>query len=1197
MQNIRAAVQKCGIINRAPCSIQKECKWSLFQGMRRENLPMDSTNLKPRYFSDKTSEQEGIPKQKSATDPQHQAKTLPIVGDSLRVSDTEGSLTIPTATSCRTIPVKILEENSRIIKEYLDEDGQDDLSFTHLISWAVVCSLKYHPGINSSFQRIDGIPRRRFYNTVNLGITVDIERDDGTRTLLVPNIQNAGSMKFLEFLEKYREILSRMQNGNFEPSDFNDTTITLTNPGTVGTLFSVPRLLQGQGAVIAMGIIGFPAQYHGWPAVRMSNLGLNKVMTVSCTYDHRIIQDAESGKFLGCIEDLLLGEHSFYEGIFESLRIPAMPFRWSRDSSSPMPHTGCDSTSIDMDKQAGVQRLINRYRVRGHMIADLDPLGNPPVYHPELDPATFGLTPWDLDREFSTGDLGGLRRATFRQILAVLRAAYCKSIGVEFRHIQDAVEKDWVQDRLEPEHRRLPLDSAVRLRILRNLINAEMFEKFLHLKFVGHKRFSLEGSETVIPVLAEILSELADSQVEEAVLGMAHRGRLNVLANIVGIPVAKIFREFEENFDPYATQGSGDVKYHLGSSGKFRSDAGNGIFLSLAPNPSHLEWVNPVIEGIVRAKQDHRGDTMREKVVPILIHGDAAFAGQGVAYESLNLSQLYGYGTGGTIHLIINNQIGFTTPSEEARSSVYATDVARSVQAPIFHVNGDDPDASVRVALLAVQYRQQFKKDVVIDIYCYRRHGHSETDEPSLTQPLLYKIIQEKPSVMTLYARRLFHEGIISHEALAQLQEEVRKSLEHAYADHEKEGQDFSSDFPLAVSPEDLDEFQPTGGTAVGMELLRTVSKGLSSLPNTFRIHPKLVPFIEERWKLVEEDPEIDWSFAEALAFGTLVYEGTPIRLSGQDSARGTFSQRHAVLTDYDTGEEYVPLSNISRDQAPFRAYDSLLSEAAVLGFEFGYSSADPLSLVLWEAQFGDFANGAQVIIDNFISSSESKWGQPCDLVLLLPHGFDGQGPEHSSSRLERFLGLCAEDNMQVCFPTTPSQYFHLLRRQMRDAKRVPLVVLTPKSILRHPAAKSRPQELAKGKFEMVLDDPHIEDINRVKRLLLCCGKIYYELSAERENNRREDIAIVRIEQLYPFPEWTVSNILSRYKHAGDIIWVQEEPLNMGAWHFISRHIAPSLPFGTSLRYVGRPESSSPAAGSRRRHRKEQETLLAEALE
>ena len=1120
----------------------------------------------------------------------------PIRGGNLRVVENmEASLSIPVATSYRSIPVKLLEENRRIINEHLDATGMPKVSFTHIIAWAIVRALHTHPNINSSFEIIDGVPHHRTARAVNLGIAVDHVRKDGGRTLVVPNIKNADKISFRSFIGAYNALLERIRNGVMDPSDFQGTTITLTNPGTVGTYTSVPRLMKNQGAVIATGTIGYPPEYHAWSPIALSSLGLRKVMMISCTFDHRIIQGAESGEFLGRIMELLLGQDSFYELIFEDLELPTVPLQWARDHHPSLLRQ--IPAKEELDKQIGVLELINLYRVRGHLIANLDPLGKHQIYHPELDPENFGLTMWDLDREFLTGGLGGLERGTLRQILSALREAYCRNIGVEYRHIQDPDEKTWIQDRIEPPEARGPMDAPTRLQLLRYLAAAEVFEKYLHTKFVGHKRFSLEGAETTIAVLATVLSECAGAGVREAVIGMSHRGRLNVLANIIGTPLARIFSEFEDIVDPFTTQGSGDVKYHLGSAGRFTSPDGRVIAVSVPPNPSHLEWVNPVAEGIVRAKQERGGDVMRDKIIPILIHGDAAFAGQGVVWETINLSQLYGYRTGGTIHIVINNQIGFTTLPEEARSSPYPTDLARSVQAPIFHVNGDDPDSAARVAELAVAFRNRFKKDVVIDIFCYRRHGHNEADEPSYTQPLLYRQISERPSVLTLYADVLQREGIITQEEVESIRREIREKLEAAYQEGQRGGQPFKPDVPLAVSEEELREFQPPGGTSVPMEVLRKIARALSTIPDNFRLHPKLTGFMAKRRELVEGNPDIDWSFAEALAFGSLVYEGTPVRLSGQDSSRGTFSQRHAVLSDMDTGVQYIPLQNISGDQARFDVFDSLLSEAAVLGFEFGYSVADPLALVLWEAQFGDFANGAQVIIDNFIASSEAKWQQPCDLVLLLPHGMEGQGPEHSSARLERFLTLCAEDNMRVCYPSTAAQYFHVLRRQMRDAKRIPLVVMTPKSLLRNPKSASRPDELAEGQFQLVIDDPSVTHADQVRRTLLCTGKIYYDLLEAKERRGISHIALVRVEQLYPFPEWNLSRVLSGYTRAREIFWVQEEPQNMGAWHFVSRHLAHTLPFGRDFRYVGRPERASPASGSFKTYKKEQQDIIIKAFE
>ncbi len=1123
-------------------------------------------------------------------------ESFPLLGSGARVVENmEVSLSIPTATSYRSIPVKLLEENRRIINEHMKRSNRPKVSFTHLMAWSIVLALREFPALNSSYEVVEGVPHRRVKPGIVVGIAVDVERKDGSRNLLVPNIKRGDSLLFHEFILAYDDTVRRARSGTAETADYQGTTITLTNPGTVGTLASLPRLMKNQGAIIATGSIGYPPEYHAWSPRALSSLGLSQVLTVSCTYDHRIIQGAESGQFLGLVHDLLLGKRRFYEQIFEDLKLPEVPVQWALDHSPAL--LGSTGARDDLEKQVGVLQLINLYRVRGHLIARLDPLAERSRYHSELDPATYGLTVWDLDREFVTGGLGGLQRGSLRQILAILKETYCQTIGVEYRHIQDSPEKAWIQDHLEPPKNREPLDPETRRRTLRFLIAAGDFEHYLHTKFVGHKRFGLEGAETTIPVLAHVLSEAANHGVHEAVIGMAHRGRLNVLANIIGKSLPKLLSEFEENTDPLATQGSGDVKYHVGSSGTFLSEQGREIFVSVAPNPSHLEWVNPVVEGITRAKQERRGDREHKQVIPVLVHGDAAFAGQGVVWETINFSQLHGYRTGGTIHVIINNQIGFTTTPEEARSTQYATDVARSVQAPIFHLNGDDPDAAVRLARIAFAYRQRFRKDVVIDIFCYRRHGHSEGDEPSYTQPILYKKISERPSIVSLYSDTLVREGIVKQQEVEVLHAEMHSRLESAYRESLEGGQHFEPDIPLAVSEEELREFQPTGGTSVGYDILREVARGLTSLPEGFGLHPKLKSFIARRAEILKGDCEIDWSCAEALAFGSLVFEGTPVRLSGQDSARGTFSQRHLVLCDYESGQEYVPLNHIHPDQAQFEVFDSSLSEAAVLGFEFGYSAADPLSLVIWEAQFGDFANGAQVIIDNFIASAESKWHQPCDLVLLLPHGYEGQGPEHSSARLERFLSLCAEDNLRVCSPTTAAQYFHLLRRQMRDAQRIPLVVMSAKSMLRQPGAASHLRDLAEGAFELVLDDPQASEKRIVRRVVLCCGKVYYDLLAERDRRKSAHIAIVRLEQLYPIPEAALARTVASYARAEQIFWVQEEPQNMGAWNYLQQRLIPALPEAHSLRYVGRPESASPATGSLKMHREQQKALINAAFE
>jgi 2-oxoglutarate dehydrogenase E1 component len=1117
------------------------------------------------------------------------------------VENMEASLSLPTATSVRTIPVKVLEENRRLLNQYLavrtggpPAGRAGKLSFTHIIAWAMVKALGDHPNLNASFARIGGVPHKTERPHVNVGLAVDVTRKDGTRSLIVPNIKNAEAMNFAQFVAAYDDIIRKSRSHALDPSDFQGTSITLTNPGTVGTVASIPRLMPGQGAIIATGAINHPAENHGMSLEALSALGISKVMTMTCTYDHRVIQGAESGQFLARVHELLLGEGKFYDSLFADLEIPYEPVRWEADQHPAF--AGASQTEVYIEKQARVLQLINAYRVRGHLIAHLDPLVNKPGHHNELDPAFYGLTIWDLDREFITGGLGGKPRATLRVILDILRETYCGTIGVEYMNIQHTQQKQWLQERMEPARNQHPLTNGLRKQILKKLTAAEGLEKFLHTKFIGHKRFSLEGGETMMAILDVLLDEAAESGVKEAVIGMAHRGRLNILANTIGKSLAKLFSEFEGYVDPSSTQGSGDVKYHLGASGTHRSMTGKEITVSVAPNPSHLEAVNPVVEGIVRAKQERLGDSQHQQIIPILIHGDAAFAGQGTIAETLNLSQLHGYRTGGTIHLIINNQIGFTTTPEDARSTPYCTDVAKMVQAPIFHVNGDDPEACVRVARLALEYRRTFNKDVVIDMFCYRRHGHNEGDEPSYTQPLLYKKIKQHPPVRQLYAERLLREQLITKSELDAMMDEARQRYERAFVAAQKRELHFKPEVPLAVEAEKLATLQRAGTTAVPLALLHEVTRALTTLPPGFSINPKLQRILDERALLLEGDAKIDWSFAEALAFGTLVAEGTPVRLSGQDSGRGTFSQRHAVLYDATSGAEYVPLNHIREGQAPFSVYDSLLSEAAVLGFEFGYSVADPLALVLWEAQFGDFANGAQVIIDQFLAGSEAKWQQPCDLVLLLPHGYEGQGPEHSSARIERFLQLCAEENMQVVNCTTPAQYFHVLRRQMHDRRRKPLIIFTPKSLLRHPKVVSTPDELTGGEFHMVLDDPHVADPSAVKRLLFCSGKVYYDLLAELSLHPNPSLAIVRIEQLSPFPHERVAAIVQKYAQAHEMVWCQEEPQNMGAWSFVRPLLSELMPEGIALSYVGRPASAATATGSLRVHNAEQEAVVRAAL-
>jgi multifunctional 2-oxoglutarate metabolism enzyme len=1136
-------------------------------------------------------------------------KVVPLRGVASKiVQNMEASLEVPTATSVRNIPVKVLEENRRVINNHLSLTGQSKASFTHIIAWAIVRAIKEHPRMNSAFAMQDNTPVRIDRDDVNLGIAIDVERKDGSRSLVVPNVKHAQTMDFAQFLRAYNDVVRKARNNTLEIADFEGTTISLTNPGTIGTVASVPRLMPTQGTIIATGQIDYSAEYSAADPTVLADLGISKVMTMTSTYDHRIIQGAESGAFLAKVHELLLGGEDFYDVIYRDLRIPYEPQRWAQDRA----REGKDA----MARQASTLQMINAYRVRGHLLADLDPLEYKVGSHPELNPAFYGLTIWDLDREFVCGGLCGKQTAKLRDILDTLRETYCGHIGPEYMHIQETVQKKWLQDRMEPSRNKQPLDLATKRRILMKLNDAEAFEKFLHTKYVGHKRFSLEGAESTIPMLDFLFNEATSDGVQEAVIGMAHRGRLNVLANTLGKSYEKIFNEFEGDIDPNTTQGSGDVKYHLGAEGAHQTPGGAFMKLTLASNPSHLEAVDPIVEGMVRAKQKLIGDRNRAWVLPVLIHGDAAFAGQGVVAETLNLSQLRGYRTGGTIHLVINNQIGFTTGPESARSSMYATDVAKMVQAPIFHVNGDDPEACIRAMKLAYDFRQQFHKDVVIDMICYRRHGHNEGDEPSLTQPRMYKAIKEHRSVRKVYTETLLRKGDIDPQEAESWLDQFQAKLQEAF-DRTREQHAPPSEKDPLYTDEEITGFQkgPSPDTSVLREQLARVGEVLTTTPSDFQLHPKLKPIVAKRRAMAEGKEPMDWGYAELLAFGSLLIDGYRVRLSGQDSGRGTFSHRHAILFDYVTGRGYVPLNALGNSnvappppaaqeaaeggratqdtEVDFAVYDSLLSEYGVLGFEYGYSVADPAALVMWEAQFGDFMNGAQIVIDQFISSAEEKWGQHSGLVMLLPHGYEGQGPEHSSARMERFLTLCAEGNMQVVYPTTPAQYFHSLRRQMKNDPRKPLIVMTPKSLLRHPMAVSTLDELATGRFEAVLPDREIS--GDVTRVVFTTGKVYYDLKTARDK-AKANVPIIRVEQLYPFPQPMIVDALRPFPNATDIVWAQDEPRNMGAWPYIHERIAELLSGDRKLRYVGRPVAAAPATGSHHRHEEQQEALVRDAI-
>ena len=1101
------------------------------------------------------------------------------------VRNMDESLGVPTATSVRDVPVKLLFDNRLVINNHLKRHRAGKVSFTHLIGWAMVEAVTEITDMNNGFDLDEkGKPLLMKREDVNFGLAIDMPRPDGSRGLVVPNIKAAQRFDFHGFWKAYEEVVKKARSGKLTMDDFTGTTVSLTNPGGIGTVHSIPRLMQGQGVIVGVGAMDYPAQFQGASPAILAELAVSKVMTMTSTYDHRIIQGAASGEFLKRMADKLLGKDGFYDRVFAALRLPYQPVRWVPDN--PFRHTTSERLARVMD-------LIHSFRVRGHLMADTDPLQYKVRNHPDLDVETYGLTLWDLDRTFPTRGLGGKEHMTLRDILGVLRDAYCRTIGVEYMHISDPAERAWIQQKMETP--REPFDKAELTHIMDRLNAAEAFETFLQTKFVGQKRFSLEGGEAVIPMLDTVLHGAAHEGLDEVCIGMSHRGRLNVLSNLAGKSYGQIFQEFEGNYGQKL--GSGDVKYHLGTEGEYTSHDGKSTKVYLAANPSHLEAVNPVLEGIVRAKQDRLERPEDFPVLPVLVHGDAAFAGQGVVTETLNLSELRGYRTGGTIHVIINNQIGFTTLPDSSRSSFYSTDVAKSTQLPIFHVNGDDQEACVRVAEIAFEFRQKFHRDVVIDMVCYRRRGHNEGDDPSMTQPEMYKLIGEKASTRKQYMEALIERGDLTEEETEGLVRNFQEHLDEAFASIRSDAAGGAST-DANVQGLDLPAAQRGGSapaaatTAVDRAVIERIGQAHAEIPESFEVHPKLRQVLERRTQMSSQGG-VDWAYGELLAFGSLLMEGHRVRLAGQDSRRGTFVQRHSVLIDHENGDTWTPLSYLSDDQARFNVYDSSLSEFAALGFEYGYSVESPNSLVLWEAQFGDFVNGAQTIIDEFVSASEQKWGQNSSVVMLLPHGYEGQGPDHSSARIERFLQLCAEDNMRVAAPSTPASYFHLLRKQALTEPRKPLIVFTPKSMLRNKAAVSAVEDFTSGTFEPVLPDTTVDPAG-VRRVLLASGKVYWDLVARREKLGATSTAIVRVEQLYPLPEDELRIVLDAYPDA-PLTWVQEEPQNQGAWGFMAMNFPVEV--GRTLRVVARAASASPATGSTSTHKVEQEDLLDRAFQ
>lgn len=1100
----------------------------------------------------------------------------------------EASLQIPTATSARAIPAKVLIENRLLINTHLASTRGGKVSFTHLIAWALVESLAEMPEMNVAYT-LDEKGKPALHNPahVNLGLAIDVPSANGERRLLVPSVKNADTLDLAGFIDAYDALVVKARKGQLTVDDFKDTTATLTNPGMIGTLNSVPRLMPGQGLIMGVGAMTYPAAFAGASPETLARQAVGKVLTLSNTYDHRVIQGAQSGELLRLMERKLMGLDGFWNRSFKALRIPHEPVHWDQDVTyDPL---------ADAGKPARVAELIHAFRQRGHLAADTDPLAYRLRRHPDLNFSSYGLSLWDLDRVFPTGGLGGKDRATLREILQMLRDAYSRYVGVEYMHIQDPAQRRWWQERMEgvtPS-----IDTAERRRILTKLMQAEAFEVFLQTKYVGQKRFSLEGGESLIVLLDRLIDDAAHDGIEEAAIGMAHRGRLNVLTNIAGKSYGQVFDEFDGNYLTNG-QGSGDVKYHLGTTGTFTGTDDVTTKVSLAANPSHLETVDGVLEGIVRAKLDRSGSGAdgSYNVLPILVHGDAAFAGQGVVYEVLNMSQLPGYHTGGTIHVIVNNQIGFTTGNALGRSTTYPSDLAKGLQVPIFHVNGDAPESVARVARWAWEYRQEFHKDVIIDLVCYRRRGHNEGDDPSMTQPVMYNLIDRKPSTFSVYTTNLVGRGDLTEEQCEQLLDAYRDNLEHIL--NEARAGHLNADTPAYSGPK-AGETSHSQPTAVAREVIERIGDAQVSVPEGFQVHSKLMNLLRKRQSMSRQGG-IDWGFGELLAFGSLLMEGVPVHMTGEDVRRATFAQRHAVMHDQRNGSEWTPLDYLTPNQAKLSIVDSLLSEYGAMAFEYGYSVERSEGLNIWEGQFGDFANGAQTVIDEYVSSAEQKWGQHSGLVLLLPHGLEGQGPDHSSARIERYLQLCAQDNMRVVQPSTPANHFHTLRDQARREPHRPLILISPKQMLRLKVAVSPVEDFISGGMQTVIGETDPEVLaaaaaNKVDRVLLCSGRIYWDLLAHRQHAEDKHTAIVRLEQLYPLDEPALLEALAPFAGA-ELVWVQDEPRNQGAWPWLALHLPDSITAGRLPQVVARPEAAAPAVGTSAAHVAQQKLILDEAF-
>ena len=1131
----------------------------------------------------------------------------PIKGPAAKlVANMTESLTVPTATTFRELAVGNLEAQRRQLNAALQAAGRKEkISFTHLIAYAIVQATRQQPVMSHTLAVVEGAPHRVQPDGIGLGLAVDVQRKDGSRGLVVPVIKHAEAMDFAAFHAAYEALVEKARTNKLMPDDFASATMSLTNPGGLGTVASVPRLMAGQGSIIAVGAIGYPAEFSSLAEDRLAELGISKVMTVTSTYDHRIIQGAESGAFLGIVDRLLQGEEGFYDQAARSLGVKAgAPVGPVGQSSRRAASTEPVAPEM-LYHVAAAMALVKAFRMHGHLAAHLDPLGSEPLGDPALDPKTLGLTP-DIMAAIPSRVLRiAVPGNTLAESLPYLQATYCGTMAYEIEHISTHEERVWLREKIESGAYRKPLSPERQHWLLQRLTEVEALERFLHKAYLGQKRFSIEGVDMLVPMLDLTIESAADSGARDVVIGMAHRGRLNVLAHTIGRPYETIFAEFEGGRQVEAGQltpegGTGDVKYHHGAEGAYVTSQGKAITVSLSPNPSHLEYVSPVVDGRARAKQTQRRGREAHHdptaALPVAIHGDAAFAAQGVVAETLNLGALKGYRTGGTLHLITNNQVGFTTDMEDARSTRYASDLAKGFDIPIIHVNADDAEACLSAVRLAMAYRDRFHQDMVIDLVGYRRHGHNEGDEPAYTQPLMYERIKGLPTVRERYAGELVQAGLITkEESDRQSGQAYQRLVDIQQAFKTGMARSPSQERPVRLSGpgQDVD-------TALPADFLIALNDQLHSWPEGFHVHPKLRRQLERRRSAMGPEGGIEWAHAEALALGSLLTEGVPVRFTGQDTERGTFSQRHLVLHDAEGGATLTPIANLPGALAPMELHNSPLSEVATLGFEYGYSVAAPEALVLWEAQFGDFVNAAQVIIDQFITAGMSKWGMTSRLSLLLPHGYEGQGPEHSSARLARFLHLAAEGNIRVVNCTTPAQYFHLLRRQAKRSRQRPLILFTPKSLLRHPLASSKLEDLTTGQFQAVIDDASFgQHPERAERLLMCTGKVFYDLLPEAEKLGDKRPAIIRLEQLYTFPWTELRQVLPRYRNARELVWVQEEPLNMGAWRYLEAKLRELVAEGhpMEIRYVGRPERASPAEGYPAAHAAEQSRIIREALE